>query len=98
MKGDENRFFCLLAYDLSNNKRRLKLSKLLESLGLRVQGSVFEGWLTEKELKELRRKAKDLIVDPRESLRIYPLCRSCFDKMILVGQGLKASEPETVVL
>ena len=34
--------FCLIIYDIRSNKRRLKLSKLLEGYGVRVQKSCFE--------------------------------------------------------
>jgi len=34
--------FCLVVYDIVSNKRRLKLSKLLEGFGVRVQRSCFE--------------------------------------------------------
>ena len=32
--------FCLIIYDIRSNKRRLKLSKLLEGYGVRVQNPV----------------------------------------------------------
>ena len=34
--------FCLVIYDIVSHKRRLKLSKLLEGYGVRVQRSCFE--------------------------------------------------------
>lgn len=34
--------FCLVIYDIVSNKRRLKLVKLLEGYGVRVQRSCFE--------------------------------------------------------
>ncbi|WP_241209442.1 CRISPR-associated endonuclease Cas2 [Streptococcus sp. DD11] len=34
--------FCLVIYDIVSNKRRLKLAKLLEGYGTRVQRSCFE--------------------------------------------------------
>lgn len=34
--------FCLVIYDIASNKRRLKLSKLLEGYGTRVQRSCFK--------------------------------------------------------
>ncbi len=48
LSGEEREFakkksyFCLVVYDIISNKRRLKLSKLLESFGVRVQRSCFE--------------------------------------------------------
>ena len=98
LQTNNQRYFYLIAYDLSNNKRRLKLSKLLESLGMRVQGSVFEGWLTGAELKQLVQKGKLLIHEGEDSLRIYQICRSCHEKMILIGESRSAAEPGLVIL
>ena len=98
LQTNSQRYFYLSTYDLSNNKRRLKLSKLLESLGLRVQGSVFEGWLTGAELNFLVQKGKSLIHEGEDSLRIYPVCRSCHEKMILIGECRSAAEPGLVIL
>ena len=98
IKTKEHRSFYLIAYDMSNNKRRLKLAKLLESLGMRAQGSVFEGWLTGSELEYLIQNGKPLIHDGEDSLRIYPVCRACHDKMILIGADTAAPEPGLVIL
>ena len=38
----KKRFFCIIIYDIVSNKRRLKLAKLLEGFGIRVQRSCFE--------------------------------------------------------
>ena len=48
LNDDEKEFarkktkFCLVIYDIVSNKRRLKLAKLLEGYGVRVQRSCFE--------------------------------------------------------
>ncbi len=34
--------YCLVIYDIANQKRRLKLARLLEGYGKRVQRSCFE--------------------------------------------------------
>ena len=97
MKNEE-RFFYLLAYDMGDNKRRSKLAKLLESLGLRVQGSVFEGWLTKSELSEIRRRSEKLIHPEEDSLRIYPICGSCRERMILLGSGETCEKPGLLII
>ncbi len=43
--------FCLVIYDIKSNKRRLKLAKILEGYGVRVQRSCFEVMLDEKVYK-----------------------------------------------
>lgn len=48
LSADEKEFakkkslFCLIIYDITSNKRRLKLAKPLEGFGVRVQLSCFE--------------------------------------------------------
>jgi len=51
-----NRAFYLISYDIPDDKRRLKIAHLLEGYGERVQYSVFEVWVTEKELEKLRQQ------------------------------------------
>lgn len=45
--------FCLLIYDIVDNKRRVKLSKLLDGYGVRVQKSCYEMLLDQADFKEL---------------------------------------------
>ena len=51
----------LIAYDITDKKRLRKLSKLLESYGLRVQYSVFEADISKKELRLLISQIEDII-------------------------------------
>ena len=80
----------VIVYDIINNKRRKKVSDLLEGYGIRVNRSVFECQfkthkirekLTQKLLKQL-----DLKVD---SLRIYTVCKNC----IVTSEGV-CKEPQ----
>lgn len=47
------RMFCIIIYDISNNKRRYRFKKLLEGYGIRVQRSCFEVSLTPNIYKSL---------------------------------------------
>ncbi len=69
-----NRNFYIVAYDIVNDRRRQKVTKLCESIAYRVQGSVFEAYLTTKELKKLGVKAERIIDKEVDSIRIYMLC------------------------
>lgn len=44
---------CIVLYDIVSNKRRMKLSKLLEGYGIRVQKSCFEVKIEEACFNEL---------------------------------------------
>lgn len=92
------RTFYVIAYDISDNRRRLKVAKLLDSLGFRVQGSVFEGYLTVQEIERLTRALKNAIQLDKDSLRLYPLCESCRGKVTLLGDCIVNKPPDSVVI
>ena len=77
----------VIAYDISNNKRRKKLSDLLETYGTRVNYSVFEVELNDTKYKKLLKEIeeKKLIHKKYDSLRIYHICQNCLPKCIEVS-------------
>ena len=65
-------FFCIIIYDIVSNKRRLKLAKLLEGFGLRVQRSCFEVDLEESNYQTLIRELEDFYdPDQLDNIIIY---------------------------
>ena len=62
-----------VAYDIPDDTRRVKLANLLKSYGERVQLSVFECYLDERLLEDLRRRARRLLDLGQDALRIYPV-------------------------
>jgi len=89
--------FYLIAYDISKNRTRAKLARYLESLGARVQGSVFEIYLTDQLLKQVLKKCKPWIKE-EDSLRIYPLCETCRGKINIIGKGDLTPGPGLVII
>lgn len=92
------RKFYLMAYDIGDPKRRLKIAKLMESLGARVQGSVFEAFLTEAELKKVMQRAGKIIEEGEDSLRFYQLCQACQRTIVILGRGSISQPPEVIIL
>lgn len=65
-------FFCIIIYDIVNNKRRLKLARLLEAFGLRVQRSCFEVDLEKSNYQTLIRELEDFYdPDQLDNIIIY---------------------------
>ncbi len=90
--------FYSICYDISDDHRRLKIAKLLEDFGERVQYSVFEANLEREQLERLRRMAMS-ILDPEEDfLRIYPLCAGCAQRVEILGHGKITQDPEFVIV
>ena len=63
----------LVSYDIPDNKRRRKIAKTLLDYGDRVQYSVFECNLNQKQQAQLVEELKKLIAPEKDSVRIYPL-------------------------
>ena len=89
--------FVVVAYDISDNRRRRKIAKTLEQFGLRCNESVFECLLTEAKILKMKEKLSKLAVDREDSILYYYLCLPCVMKRECIGRrpGFK---PEIVVV
>lgn len=90
--------FYLLAYDIANPKRLAKVAKAMEAIGERVQDSVFEAWLNPADVEKMLKKVKKIMNEEEDSLRIYPLCSACREKVRCVGQGKVTQAPGLVII
>lgn len=69
---------CLIAYDISEDRIRRKVSGLLEEYGVRLQKSVFMLEITSNSvLQNLENKILAILADT-DSLMILPCCKTCF--------------------
>ena len=75
----------LVAYDITDNGRRTRLSRLLEGYGDRVQYSVFEADLSRQEVKDILLAAAKLVGE-EDSLRLYPACADCAAAVKVIGR------------
>lgn len=76
----------VISYDISDDKRRTKVAKIMEGHGYRVQYSVFECDLDDAQLKKLWQRLKPLVSPQNgESIRFYPLHRECAEKAKVLG-------------
>ena len=76
----------LISYDISSDKRRRKVVKVLEGYGFRVQFSVFECDLNRKQYIELRNRLKPLLATKTtDSIRLYHFCVECQKKVTVFG-------------
>lgn len=87
----------IITYDLSDDKRRTKLHKLLKGYGQWTQYSVFECFLTDKEWVRLRHELDDLCDDTEDSVRIYRVCGTCRESVETIG-GSKPVEPSVFLI
>ncbi len=88
----------LITYDITSDKIRNKVSKILLDYGRRVQYSVFESDMTEKELERVLKKIKSLIDTTTDNVKFYYLCLGCEKKTLSLGLDKSYKLPETLVI
>jgi CRISPR-associated protein Cas2 len=75
----------VISYDISEDKRRTKIHKILKSYGQWMQYSVFECDLTDTQYAKLRSRLSKLIKPDQDSIRFYFLCACCKAKVERIG-------------
>ena len=82
MKTRSNKRMIVVAYDVSNDRRRAKVVKILEQVGVRVNFSVFECVITEKQYESLRKELLQIISLKEDSVVYYPICMNCYSQIV----------------
>jgi CRISPR-associated protein Cas2 len=84
--------FYVVSFDISDDRIRYRVVKVLKAYGYRVQKSVFEcPDLTEKRFLTLKDRLEALIDATTDSVRCYRQCRGCLSDFEFSGVG---EEPE----
>ena len=87
-----NTEFVLVAYDITDDKRRTRVSDTLLAFGsTRVNYSVFECLITKANLKKLKKQIEEIINKKEDNVRYYTLCQSCIQD--IENHGIPVSSP-----
>ena len=81
-----NKQYWVIAYDVTEDRRRQRVSKLLESFGTRSNYSVFECIVTSGQLNKIQSRMKKLIDKKTDCVLYYYLCVSCVEKRAAIGR------------
>jgi CRISPR-associated protein Cas2 len=80
--------FCLVCFDIVDDRIRYRAVKIIKAYGTRVQKSVFEcSSITEEQFLKMKQKLEDCIDNTQDSVRFYFLCKQCLSKMEYSGIG-----------
>ncbi len=69
---ENDRVFVLIIYDIADNRKRLRLSKLLLGYGFRIQKSAFEAVIPRKKYNELLERLP-AYTSTQDSIRVYKI-------------------------
>lgn len=70
---ESDKEFVLIIYDIVDNRKRVKLAKLLSGYGKRVQKSAFEAMLTTQRYNKLIEEISGYIDKTEDNVRIYKI-------------------------
>ena len=70
---------------IPDDRRRTKIHKILSGFGTWTQYSLFECFLSKKELVQLKARLAKHLEDTQDSVRFYPLCANCVAKVETIG-------------
>ena len=85
-RGSSTQTMCyVIAYDIPDDRRRTKVHQILLGFGKWTQYSLFECFLTRKDLILLQAKLGEYLINTQDSVRFYPLCANCVAKVETIG-------------
>ncbi len=90
--------YVVVAYDVRDDTRRLRVAKVLKNALERVQKSVFEGDLDQDRLEVVEARARRHIDEREDSLRVYPLCARCAAAIRAYGISPVIEDPDVLVV
>jgi CRISPR-associated protein Cas2 len=88
----------LISYDIIDDRRRAVVCRIALGFGYRVQKSVFEGFSSKEYLESMKEKFMEVINKEEDSIRIYPICCSCSEKVEILGQGRVVEKVNYIII
>ena len=76
-----------ISYDIKNTQRRNQISKVLERFGIRIQKSVFQCDMPPVKMEEIKAALLGIFADKEDRLLFVPVCMTCCEKIISLGDG-----------
>lgn len=95
--AETDKAFYVIAYDIPSDRRRTKVHDMLQGFGRWTQFSLFEAWLTRKQLLILQQRLARHLKESEDHVRFYSLCTACVNKTETVG-GAKPQDDKVFVV
>ncbi len=83
----------MICYDIAEDRSRRCMEKLLYGFGEKVNFTVFECQLKTAQFDRIWYEMTKFINPETDSLRAYPLCTWCEERVVFQGRGRKPGLP-----
>lgn len=81
------RWYAVVTYDVSDDRRRAKIAEVLSEYGRRVQFSVFDCLVDDAQFIRMRERILEHMDRSEDSVRYYQLCARCERGVVVDGCG-----------
>ena len=82
----------VIAYDISDDRRRARVAAVLQAYGDRIQRSVFVATVEDDTLREARDRISQIINPDTDSVYVFRQCAACWEAIGIHGQATVAGE------
>jgi len=97
-RNRNGKVFIVVAYDISDDRRRTRLHKKLKGFGTPVQYSVFECILSPKDLERMKKAVRGVIKEGEgDTVRYYILCEACRRRILTINGAVTREEYAVIV-
>ncbi len=93
-----NKHLYLVCFDIVSDKIRYRVVKILLKYGSRVQKSVFECILDDRQFIEMKKNLDHKIQRDKDSIRYYLLCKNCENNVDITGLGMYSHAENLIVV
>lgn len=90
-----DKVFVLIIYDIVENAKRVKLAKMLQGYGFRVQKSAFEAMITKKKYEKMISELEGF-VKKEDSIRVYKI--SGKGQLKVLGKQIDNTQEDVIVV
>lgn len=93
-----NKSLYLVCFDIVEDKCRYRVVKILLKYGARVQKSVFECTLNDKQYLDMKSEIESHINFSQDSVRYYQICKKCSTLIQISGLGIFSLDEELIIV
>ena len=93
--AESDKVFVLIIYDIMENKKRVKLAKLLQGYGFRIQKSAFEAVITKKKYKKLLSVLAPF-GNREDSIRVYKIIGK--GQITNIGKPMENKQEDVILI
>ena len=90
--------YVIVAYDITDDARRLRVARKLRDALDRVQRSVYEGEIDIPQVERLVTRVVPLLEEEQDTLRVYVLCAACQRRIRVYGHGRVLKDPDVWIV